>query len=194
MTDAFEPRSRLVLGLGNPPGQYAGTRHNVGADVVDRVAARMGIRTWLHRWRSLSADGHVGGCKVTLVKPMTYMNRSGLAARAALQQLGLLPNELLVLADDVNLELGRLRLRRKGSAGGHLGLESVAEHLGTTDFPRLRIGVGGPVTRAHLVEHVLSPLSDEELELLSPRLDEAADAVYDCVRVGIGHAMNAHNR
>lgn len=194
MTDVFEPRIQLVLGLGNPPREYAGTRHNVGADVVDRVAARMGIRTWSNRWRSLSAEGHIGGYRVTLVKPMTYMNRSGLAARAALQQLRLLPSQLLVLADDVNLELGRLRLRRKGSAGGHLGLESVVEHLGTTDFPRLRIGVGGPVTRAHLVEHVLSPLSEEELEILSPRLDEAADAVYDCVRVGMDHAMNAHNR
>jgi len=184
---------KLIAGLGNPPREYGGTRHNVGANVVDILAERLRIDTWRGRWYSLTERRTIGEIETVLLKPMTFMNRSGRAVSTALRDLELDPADLMVVVDDVHLELGRLRLRRGGSAGGHLGLESIGHYLHTLDFPRLRIGVGCPVTRSVLRDHVLSGFSEDERQILAPRLTEAADALEDFVRHGIDHAMNAHN-
>ena len=184
----------VVLGLGNPGPEYADTRHNVGGWLLDHLASRWKAAPF-ERGRSLeSASARVGGEEVRLVKPLTYMNRSGLVARALAGEVDV-GRDLLVLVDDAALPPGSARMRAQGSAGGHNGLLSIEGALGTAAYPRLRIGVGGPPPDLDLAEWVLSPFDaaeDEEQVLASlPRL---ADGVEVWVREGIERAMNVTNR
>lgn len=183
---------RLVVGLGNPGREHERSRHNVGFRVLDRVAERRNVRRWRKGYRGLLAEGSFGGEKVLLLKPQTYMNASGLSARAALDRHGLALEEVLVVADDVNLPLGRLRFRRSGSGGGHNGLASVIEEVGSEEIPRLRIGVARR-PEADLVEYVLSEFDAEELPVIGPAESLAAEAVRDWVRFGIVPCMNKYN-
>lgn len=173
-------RSVLVLGLGNPGEEYAGTRHNVGFEVVERVAARLG-RPWLLRGRSLVARWEHDERPVMLAKPQTYMNRSGRAAADLLADLPA-PAGLLVVCDDFNLPLARLRCRLKGSAGGQKGLASILEAVGEREVPRLRIGIGEP-GRAPPEEYVLRPFKRGE----RPAIDEAIQRATDLVLAWIEH-------
>lgn len=186
---------RLLIGLGNPGAEYEGTRHNVGFAVVEALAERARA-AFKHDGRAdaLVAEGRLRGRPVTLVKPLTYMNRSGLAARNLARRLGLEPAEVLVIVDDLNLPLGTIRLRERGGAGGHNGLQDLIDRLGTSDFPRLRIGVGSDFSRGGQVDYVLSPFTADEQPIIEAALGQARDAAVTFVTDGIVIAMNRFNR
>lgn len=184
---------RLVVGLGNPGSEYAGTRHNAGFWVVDRLAADLGVSVRRKSFSALLGDGAHGGQKVYLLKPQTYMNRSGESVAAAARYFGLEPGEVLVVCDDLDLPLGRLRIRPKGGAGGHRGLTSIIQQLGTSDFPRLRIGIGRPDDKSEVVDYVLGGLSAAEQETLSEAVERAAAAVNLWLAEGLEAAMNRYN-
>lgn len=188
---------KVICGLGNPGERYRLTRHNVGFRVVDLLADRWGL-TGQGRVRDGAAQLEVRleelPEKVLLVKPLRYMNLSGGPLRAAIRQSNVDPAEdLLVVTDDVDLPLGRLRLRREGSAGGHNGLRSVIASLGGTDFPRLRVGIGRQGTSRATVDHVLATFRTDEQELATEAIATAADAVETWLAEGIDAAMNAFN-
>jgi peptidyl-tRNA hydrolase, PTH1 family len=190
-------RTKLVVGLGNPGREYAGTRHNVGFEVVDRLAKKQGCS-----FRSKGKfSAEVGEFtwdtgKVVLAKPQTYMNRSGAAVSALANWLKILPGEILVLVDDADLSLGQVRLRASGGSGGHNGLRSIIESLGgNEEFPRLRIGIGrtGPVGE-DITDHVLGRFSAAERKVAEEMMEEAVKAVECCLREGLTTAMNHFNR
>jgi PTH1 family peptidyl-tRNA hydrolase len=174
-----------VFGLGNPGPRYARTRHNLGWMVVEELAARGGGRFRRERSGYDLAQVQLHGVELLLVKPLTYVNRSGSAARAIVATTGLPVQRFLVVVDDVHLPFGRLRLRPSGSAGGHNGLISIEMHLETRAYPRLRIGVGSPTAGEALEEHVLAPFSSEELVMLESVTSGAADAVEQVVQHGV---------
>lgn len=186
-------RVKIVIGLGNPGEQYATTRHNIGWMVLDRLADRAG---WAGRARTRDAAaivrGRYHGLDLVLVKPLTYMNESGLAVRKVLAREHAPLSDILVVADDFALPFGKLRFREGGGAGGHNGLRSIIEELGTEKFSRLRIGIGEPDRNA--VDHVLSGFHPAERERLDELLDAAADAVETWAREGTSRAANQHNR
>lgn len=183
---------KLILGLGNPGRRYAGTRHNIGFDVLDLLAGRHGLE-----WESAPAEAVMARWRAAgalLAKPLTFMNLSGHAARDLLRFFKIDPADLLVVVDEVHLDLGRLRARRAGSAGGHNGLKSLIEQLGTEAFPRLRIGVGRGDGRRDLADHVLARFDPAEREIVAGTVSRAADAVELFVAEGIGPVMNRFNR
>ncbi|HSK52217.1 MAG TPA: aminoacyl-tRNA hydrolase [Clostridia bacterium] len=183
---------KIVVGLGNPGSQYAGTRHNIGWLVLDRLAERAG---WSGRGRQRDAAnvvmGRHNGLDLTLVKPLTYMNESGLAVRKVLARDRAPLGDLLIVADDFALPFGKLRFRETGSHGGHNGLRSVVDELGTEKFSRLRIGIGDPVRNAK--DHVLSKFEPDERQRLDELIDAAADAVEAWAREGTNKAANRYN-
>lgn len=184
---------KLIVGLGNPGREYAGTRHNVGFDVADEVAGRMGVafrRSW--RFPADLAEGTLEGERVLLVKPRTYMNRSGEAVAPLMNKKGVSPSDLIVVVDDVDLPLGRLRLRKFGSAGGHNGLKSIIASIGSEQFPRVRIGIGRDSAR-DTADHVLGRFTPEERPVIAEATRRAADAIAVAIRSGWERAMNEFN-
>ncbi len=185
---------RLVVGLGNPGSRYLFTRHNVGFMVVDVLAMRWNVGVDSHGCRSLYGISEDG---VHLVKPQTYMNESGKAVKEWMAR-GFPPREMLVIHDDIDLPLGAVKLKFGGGSGGHRGLQSIMDELGTGDFARLRVGVGRPPGREHhhdaIVDFLLSPFLPEEEEDLVAILRSAADAVETVLRKGLDKAMNLVNR
>ncbi|HOB73625.1 MAG TPA: aminoacyl-tRNA hydrolase [Phycisphaerae bacterium] len=184
---------KLVVGLGNPGGKYASTRHNVGFRVVDELARRHGIDVSRTGFSGLTGKGSIGGESVLLLKPGTFMNLSGRSVREAMTFYKLELPDLLVISDDMALPLGRLRLRKSGSAGGHNGLSSVIAELGDDGFGRLRIGIE-QVSGARMVGHVLSPFTPQEEEVIGPAVARAADAVECWLADGMDTAMNRFNK
>ncbi|MBX9580047.1 MAG: aminoacyl-tRNA hydrolase [Gemmataceae bacterium] len=183
---------KVVVGLGNPGPKYAGTRHNVGFDVVDYLAAAPGCSAFRERFEALVAEAKEGGEAVLLVKPLTFMNLSGRAVRAVLDFYKLPPDGLLVVCDDFNLPLGKLRLRAKGSHGGQNGLRNIQDQLGTDAYARLRIGVGQP-NPGDAVDHVLSRFKPGERAAVQDAVALAAQAVVAWARGGTEAAMNRFN-
>jgi PTH1 family peptidyl-tRNA hydrolase len=182
----------IVVGLGNPGREYASTRHNLGFMVVDELARRHGKPSFRKRFRSEIAETVFGSTKLVLVKPQTYMNLSGHAVREVVNWYHIPLGDLLIVVDELALPFGTLRLRASGSAGGHNGLESVLEQLGTAAFPRLRIGIGRG--RSSSTSHVLSRFSAEEERELRDIVGAAADGVESWMEDGIVDAMNQLNR
>jgi PTH1 family peptidyl-tRNA hydrolase len=186
--------TRVVLGLGNPGEPYLATRHNVGFRVVEELARRRGVVCDRFECGSLTAQ--LAEPAFFLVKPQTFMNRSGFAARCVAELHGLAPESFLVVYDEINLPLGRLRLRRGGSPAGHRGLESVVESLRTDQVPRLRLGVSGPdgpPSGEGLVDFVLAPFASSEEEEVRRMVDRAADACEAWLTDGVEAAMNRFN-
>jgi PTH1 family peptidyl-tRNA hydrolase len=182
------------MGLGNPGSEYEETRHNAGFLAVDLLAKKLGRFTgWRRDGILLRAEGRAGRHQVAVVKPQTYMNRSGEAFRQ-LMRAGWIPPEILVALDDVYLSLGSIRLRASGGTGGHQGLESIRAAIGSDDFPRLRIGVGPAPLSADLPEYVLGRFEDPERARLSDALEGAASALYEAASSGLTKAMNRWNR
>lgn len=188
--DEKTPQIRLIVGLGNPGAEYERTRHNVGFNVVDLLASEWGL-TWQHSksWHALWAKGE----KAILVKPASYMNRSGAPLSAVANFYKIAPAEILVVLDDLALELGRLRLRTEGGTGGHNGLESIIVHLGTEAIPRLRIGIGGAPS-AGAVDYVLGRFFEEEIPVVKETIGRAGDAVKCAIDKGVLSAMNLFNK
>ncbi len=189
---SVRPR-RLVVGLGNPGPDYEGTRHNAGFLAVDRLAAETGVPLDAEAAQSAVGEGLWRGEPLALAKPLTFMNRSGPAVAALLRRYGLEPADALLVYDDLALPLGQIRLRGKGSAGGHNGVQSVIDALGSTEFPRLRIGVGDSFPPGGQVDYVLAPFDEDEQEAADAALDAAAEAALTFVRDGLQAAMNRHN-
>jgi PTH1 family peptidyl-tRNA hydrolase len=181
---------KAIVGLGNPGAEYEGTRHNVGFEVVDELARRWKAR--LKSWRSLAAVARVADRDVVLVEPLTFMNASGGAAAAVTSFYRIEPRDVLVVVDEAQLPLGRIRLRPSGSAGGHNGLKSVIEHLGS-DFPRLRIGVERGDRSMDLSDRVLSRFAPAERDVIRRAITRAADAAETFLDEGIIVAMNRYN-
>jgi peptidyl-tRNA hydrolase, PTH1 family len=183
---------KIVVGLGNPGAKYRGTRHNVGYAVIDSLAAASGVGRFLERFQADVAEWTLGAEKVLLVKPLTFMNLSGRSVRQLIDfyQLPLL--DLLVVCDDVNLPLGKLRFRARGTHGGHNGLRDIQSHLGTTEYARLRIGVDAP-GHEDMVNHVLGRFKPGERDVVEGAVAEAAQAVELWVHQGIQKCMNQYN-
>ena len=179
---------KLVVGLGNPGMDYAGTRHNMGFMLVDRLAQESGA-TAVAEWQpaeGILLEARMGGRRVLMLKPTTFMNGSGRAVSETAGRFGISPQELLVVSDDLDMPLGRLRLRMKGSSGGHRGIASVAEYLGCSDFPRLRLGIGRPQSgQAGVIDYVLNAWTSEDAELLEKVLVTGAGLVLKGLADGL---------
>ena len=185
----------IIAGLGNPDRQYEGTRHNVGFDVIDRIAEKYNISVDVKKHRALLGKGVIEGQKVILAKPQTYMNLSGESIRSLVDYYKIDgEHELLVIYDDINLGVGQLRIREKGSAGGHNGIKNIIAHLGTQVFPRIRVGVGEKPSRYDLADYVLGHFSKAEKELMEEGYDHAVDAAGMILSGRIGDAMSEYNR
>lgn len=184
---------KLVVGLGNPGPKYAGTRHNIGFDVLDYLAAAPGVGRWRSRFEGLVTEAVEGTEQVLLMKPETFMNLSGRAVRAAVDFYKLAPADLLVVCDDIALPLGKLRARARGSDGGQKGLRNIREQLGTDEYPRLRIGVGSPGEHWDAADYVLSRFKPGERAAVDEAVAQAAQAVLLWVRQGIDGCMNRVN-
>ncbi len=185
----------IIAGLGNPDRQYEGTRHNAGFDVIDRIADKYNIAVDARKHRALIGKGIIEGQKVILAKPQTYMNLSGESIRSLTDYFKIDPeHELLVIYDDINLEPGQLRIREKGSAGGHNGIKNIIACLGTQIFPRIRVGVGAKPSKYDLADYVLGHFSKAEKELMDDGYDNAVDAARMIVAGRTGDAMSMYNR
>jgi PTH1 family peptidyl-tRNA hydrolase len=180
----------LVVGLGNPGPPYEDTRHNLGFRVVDRLAERAGFSSWQARCRSRVAGGRWGGLTVVLAEPQTHMNRSGAALATLIEYAGVALSRTLVVHDDLDLPFARLRIRDGGGHGGHNGLRSILEVLGSGSFLRLKIGIGRPSGKGDVVDYVLSPFSLDEQAVLPDLVERAADATESIVFEGPLQAMN----
>lgn len=183
---------KMVVGLGNPGRQYVGTRHNVGFMAVDELAVRHGAPAFKEQMGALTAKARVGDADALLVKPQTFMNLSGEAVGRLWRWHKLALEDVIVVSDDMDLPFGKLRLRERGSAGGHNGLKSLFAHLQSQEVARLKIGVGRPDER-DVIDHVLSPFMPAEREELPILLGHAADAVELALREGVVPAMNMIN-
>jgi PTH1 family peptidyl-tRNA hydrolase len=182
----------VIVGLGNPGPEYVHTRHNAGFWCIDRLAELHRIRLSTKHQTCLLGEGEIEGKAVVLAKPRTFVNLSGEAARYLLARFGAKPDKLLIIYDDMDLPVGKTRLRPNGSPGGHNGLKSITAVLGTEDFPRLRIGIGRPSNGGN-VDHVLGRLSPDEQKLADEAVERAAEAVAFLLAEGIAAAMNKYN-
>ena len=183
----------IIVGLGNPGKQYEHTRHNVGFEVIDRLAEKHDILMTERKHRAICGKGLIGGQKVMLVKPQTFMNLSGESVKSAVDFYQIGTDELIVVYDDVSLSPGQLRIRRSGSAGGHNGIKNIIAQLGTQEFPRVKVGVGEKPDRMDLADYVLSHFSKGEWEMMEDAFKEAADAVEVMIADGADTAMNRFN-
>jgi PTH1 family peptidyl-tRNA hydrolase len=190
--DTEECKMKLIVGLGNPGTEYAGTRHNVGFEVIDELAKRHHLAVTKRSFRSLVGEGQIGGQRTLLAKPQTYMNVSGEAVAAIARFYKIAPADIIVLLDDVALPPGRLRLRYKGSAGGHNGLDNILTLLHTQEVPRIRLGVGA-ARPGDMRNYVLSRFRGEEIETIRQAIERAADAVECALAEGFETAMNRFN-
>lgn len=179
---------QLIFGLGNPGEQYQKTRHNIGFEIVDAIAASENFKKGPFKGQMASATSVQAGLK--LIKPMTYMNLSGECVAQALTFFKLKPENLLVIYDDLDLPLGKLRFSQKGSAGGHRGIRSMIQHLKTDQFWRLKVGIGRPEHKGQVSNYVLGTFGLQEQELAEKMIDQAAKAAIYCLKEGINPAMN----
>ena len=184
----------IIAGLGNPGVEYEKTRHNTGFMAVDALSQRFGFSVNTHKFNALIADTVISDKRCLVMKPLTYMNKSGEAISDAMDFYNIPPENIIVIFDDISLDVGKMRLRRKGSSGGHNGIKSIIHNCGSQDFPRIKIGVGGkPHPDYDLADWVLSSYSDNELKLLGEVFDHTARAVELILRGNITQAMNDYN-
>lgn len=183
----------LVVGLGNPGTEYVGTRHNVGFELIDRLSEKLTITLEPGNGLFFLGEGQFKSRKVSLMKPLTYMNRSGSAVLRAINKGGFEFSDCIVCHDDIHLETGKLRLKPGGSAAGHNGITDIIDQLGTSDFARLRIGIGSNFPRGRQSEYVLSPFTKEERGIIEEALEVASDAILTFLRGGSQLAMNKFN-
>lgn len=185
----------IIVGLGNPDRQYQNTRHNIGFDVVDTIASKNHIAISERKHKALIGKGIVGGEKAVLVKPQTYMNLSGESVREVIDFYKIdEKSELVVISDDVSLDIGQIRIRKKGSAGGHNGLKNIILHLGHDEFQRVKMGVGEKPAGYDLADYVLGHFTKEEREIMDESAGRAADAIEIMIRDGADVAMNLYNK
>ncbi len=183
----------LIAGLGNPGPEYEKTRHNVGFQTAKKLHEEYRFPMERARFQAQFSKGRIGDEDVILARPMTYMNNSGMAVRALMDYFKIDPDHVIVIYDDIDLPLGHLRIRENGSAGSHNGMKSVVQHMGTQDFPRIRIGVGAKPEGWDLADYVLSRFSPEDQTAIDETISLAAKAAADIVDKGLSYAMNHYN-
>jgi PTH1 family peptidyl-tRNA hydrolase len=181
----------LIVGLGNPGKEYEDTRHNIGFKVVDNIAKEYNIEINRQKFKGICGEGFIAGKKIMLLKPTTYMNLSGESVREVVDFYNLEDNEILVIYDDISLEVGKLRIREKGSAGGHNGIKSIIGHLGSDVFSRIKVGVGQP--DGDLIKHVLGKFTKEEMSILSESIEASTKATEEIIKNDVKTAMNQFN-
>lgn len=184
----------LIVGLGNPGTKYSKTRHNVGFMVIEKLSGRWDIHVDKNKFEGLLGSGQIKGEPVMLLEPQTYMNRSGLSVRAAMDFYKLGPQDLLVILDDLALPVGQIRIRNQGSAGGHNGLADILRHAGTEQVGRVRVGIGAAPPRMDAADYVLGEFRSDEKSVMGETIDQAADAVEMILSQGISRAMDQFNR
>lgn len=183
----------MIAGLGNPGAEYAQTKHNVGFMLLDTLAKHLEAPEWKTKRDVLVTETRIGAEKALLVKPLTYMNDSGRAIGPLLTWYKLRPDDLIVAHDDMDIPVGMIRIRKKGSAGGHNGMKSVLYHMQDENFPRVRIGIGRPPVGWTVIKHVLTPFSPDDRILIDEVIDRLVPAVECIVRDGVDLAMNRFN-
>ncbi|MBP3886749.1 MAG: aminoacyl-tRNA hydrolase [Cellulosilyticum sp.] len=185
---------KLIVGLGNPGMQYAATRHNIGFEVIDSIAETYNISVMKNKYKALIGEGNIAGEKVILMKPQTYMNLSGEAVKACMDFHKISNEDLIVIYDDISLQVGQLRIRKSGSAGGHNGIKNIIAQLGTQEFPRIKFGVGEKPAGWDLANYVLGRFSEEDMKVIGPRVTDAVKATETIIKSGIEKAMNNYNK
>ena len=185
----------VIVGLGNPKREYENTRHNIGFDVIDALADNYGISVKEVKHKAVTGKGIIEGKRVILVKPLTFMNLSGESVRQVLDFYKASPEEdLIVIADDISLDVGKIRIRKKGSAGGHNGLKNIILHTGTDGFQRIKMGVGEKPAGYDLADYVLGHFTKEERVVIQESIDNAVDAIRIMITEGADKAMNLYNK
>lgn len=184
---------KIIVGLGNPGSEYAKTRHNTGFMVIDKIAEKYNIEIKKEKSKALIGMGEINGEKVMLVKPQTFMNLSGEAVRGIMDFYKESEDNLLIVFDDIDLELGNIRIKERGSAGTHNGMKSVVQNVGTTNFKRVKVGIGKPKGSMDLVNYVLGRFSDDELKILTASIEKAVEAIEIIVSGNVSKAMNLYN-
>lgn len=184
---------KLIIGLGNPEKDYSGTRHNMGFDVINELSKKYNIEVNKSKFKSLYGDGFIEGKKVILLKPQTFMNLSGEAVDEIVSFYKIELDDILVIYDDLDIEPGKIRIRKSGSPGSHNGIKSVTHYLKSNNFARVRVGIGKPVGNIDLIEYVIGGITSEEKELLKEGVDKATEAVIEILKNNIDSAMNKYN-
>lgn len=184
---------KLIVGLGNPGKRYEKTRHNIGFQVIDRLSEKWGIPCRQTKFKGLYGTGVWRGVKVILLKPLTYMNLSGESVRQFVDYFKIAPEDIIVIYDDLDLPVGKIRLRQKGSSGGHNGMKSLIEHLGTQEFNRIRVGIGRPHGRTSVIDYVLSDFTEEEQEAMAVVVGRCAEACEAALEKPFMQVMNEFN-
>ena len=183
----------LIVGLGNPEEEYSKTRHNMGFNVINKIADKYEIEVNKKKFDGLYGDGIIEGEKVILLKPQTYMNLSGESIKEVVNFYNIEPKEIIVIYDDIDIEKGKIKLRKKGGAGSHNGMKSVVEELNTTDFARIRVGIGQPEFKSDMINYVIGKVPEDEQKILKEGTHKAAEAVEEILKNGIDIAMNKFN-
>lgn len=184
----------LIVGLGNPEIDYSKTRHNMGFNVINKLAERYKIEVNKNKFKGLIGNGTIEGEKVILLKPQTFMNLSGKSVIETMKFYKIKENELIIIYDDIDIEPGNIRIRRNGSAGTHNGMKSIIEHIKTENFIRLRVGIGKPKEHIDMISHVIGHIPKEELEILDKGTDIAANAIVEIMKNSLESAMNKFNK
>lgn len=184
---------KIIVGLGNPEKKYDGTRHNIGFSVIDRISDEYNISLDIKKHKGLCGKGVIAGEKVVLVKPLTYMNLSGECVREVMDFYKVTPQDIIVIFDDISLPPGKIRIRPKGSAGGHNGIKSIIAHLNSEEFPRIKCGIGDKPKGYDLADYVLSHFGKEELSDIEEGKQKALKACECMILQGIDAAMNQYN-
>lgn len=184
----------LIVGLGNPEEDYKNTRHNMGFDTVNKIADELNIKIEKKKFNGLYAQTVMGGEKIILLKPQTFMNLSGECVIEAMNFYKISEDELIIIYDDIDIEPGNIRIRKSGSAGTHNGMKSVIEHIKTEKFCRVRVGIGKPKENIDMISHVIGYVPEEEIRILDNGVELAKDAVIEIIKNNVDSAMNKFNK
>ena len=183
----------LIVGLGNPENEYSHTRHNMGFDTINKIAKNNNIQITKNKFKGLCESTIIQNQKVILLKPQTYMNQSGESVKEVAEFYNLKPEEKILIYDDIDIEKGHIKIRKKGGAGSHNGMKSVVEELQSTNFARIRVGIGQPEFKSDMINYVIGKVPQEEQKILQQGVEKAAKAVEEILKNGIDIAMNKFN-
>ena len=183
----------LIVGLGNPESDYSKTRHNMGFNVINKISEKYGIEVNKKKFDGLLGEGIIEGEKVILLKPQTYMNLSGKSIIQVINFYKISLENICVIYDDMDVEKGKIRIRKKGSAGSHNGMKSVIEELGSEEFTRIRVGIGKPEFEDDAINYVIGPIPESEIKILDEGTTKGAEATIEILKIGVDNTMNKYN-
>ena len=183
----------LIVGLGNPEEEYSKTRHNMGFNAINKIAEKYEIEMKKTKFNGIYGSGNIEGEKVMLIKPQTYMNLSGKCVKEFLDFYKIEKEKMIIIYDDMDVEPGKIKIRKQGSAGSHNGMKSIISEIQTQEFPRIRIGIGRPIHENDKINYVIGNIPEEEMEKLEEGIEKAKEATIDILAKGIDHAMNKFN-